>query len=72
MEEERKRKNAEQIDDKDYILNFGHFLTLSVVRSLNVSKKIDLFAMDEDGFDFSPADLLFTLAYTKIPDFATY
>ena len=66
MEEERKRKNAEQIDDKDYILNFGHFLPLSVVRSLNVSKKIDLFAMDEDGFDFSPADLLFTLAYTKI------
>ena len=64
MEDDRKDKTRETIDDRDMVSNIGYFLMASVVQALNVSKKIDLFALDRK-FRFSPADLLFSLAYAR-------
>lgn len=46
MEDDRKDKTRETIDDRDMVSNIGYFLMASVVQALNVSKKIDLFALD--------------------------
>ena len=50
MEDDRKDKTRETIDDRDMVSNIGYFLMSSVVQALNVSKKIDLFALDEAIF----------------------
>lgn len=64
LDDKRKKSLAATIDDRDLVVSLGHFLMTSVVRAMDVSKKIDLFALGRK-FRFSPAQLLFDLAYAR-------